>query len=147
MWEIRELEECELEGAAVLEAKIFSDAWSVGALKETYAQNHTALLGAFDQERLIGYVIVYFALDEGEIARIAVDEPYRGRGVARALLEGLFGICRDRGVKRILLDVRPSNEAAVACYRKYGFVQDGVRRRFYADPMEDAVLMSRDVGK
>ena len=65
---------------------------------------------------------------------------------ARLLLE-LEDLCELGGISRLLLDVRESNAPAIAFYKDYGFAEDGIRRRFYADPEEDAVLMSRELGK
>lgn len=132
---------------AALEQKIFSDAWSLSGLAETFEQEHTLLIGAWEGEKLAGYVIFYYVLDEGEIARIAVDQTFRRKGVGRCLIGALEVACEEKGINRILLDVRKSNESAREFYRKTGFSEDGSRRGFYTNPSEDAILMSRDLGR
>ena len=96
-------------------------------------------------EKVVGYCIMYYVLDEGEIARIAVDDTCKRQGVGRAILNQVECICKEKAITKILLDVRESNETARAFYRDYGFVEDGIRKNFYEMPKEHAVLMSKDV--
>lgn len=81
MLAIRKMREEDVEKVAELEKGIFSDAWSERALRETLEQKQTILLTAFDDKKLIGYIILYYVLEEGEIARIAVSPEYRRQGV------------------------------------------------------------------
>lgn len=142
MTEIRKISENDIEAIAYLESEIFSDAWSEKSIKETYENQNACILGAYKEGVLAGYVIFYYVLDEGEIARIAVSPQYRRQGVADQIFAGLLGFCTEKSIERILLDVRISNEPAIAFYRKSGFAEDGIRRNFYDYPKEDALLMS-----
>lgn len=144
--QIREIKESEIEQVASLEGQIFSDAWSVQGIADSLKQEHTILLGAFESDRLAGYLIVYYVMDEAEIARIAVDPAFRRKGVASCLLEALKKYSDNLQIARWLLDVRESNESAISFYRKWGFIEDGRRRRFYTRPEEDAILMSLTCG-
>lgn len=94
---------------------------------------------------LLGYVIFYYVLDEGEIARIATAPAYRRQGVAAKLLGKMRTFSREQEITRWLLDVRMSNEPAIHFYEASGFTRDGVRKNFYANPAEDAILMSCEV--
>ena len=105
------------------------------------------ILGAYKEGALIGYVIFYYVLDEGEIARIAVSPFHRRQGVAEEIFYGLLRFCAEKEIERILLDVRKSNDAAIAFYRKSGFSEDGIRKKFYDNPKEDAILMSMDIAR
>ena len=147
MREIRRISENDIEAVAVLEAEIFPDPWSAKSIKDTYEQNHALILGAYQDDTLIGYVIFYYVLDEGEIARIAVSPSYRRQGVAEQIFVGLLDFCAKKDVDRILLDVRISNEPAIAFYRKSGFTDDGIRKNFYDNPKEHALLMSASVAR
>ncbi|BDF32493.1 ribosomal-protein-alanine N-acetyltransferase RimI [Lachnospiraceae bacterium] len=147
MFEVRQIEETDIDRIACLEQQIFPDSWSYEAVRDTYRQDNSVLFGAFDGGRLIGYLIVYYVLDEGEIARIAVEEGSRRQGAAGHMLLKLEDFCEEKGIARLMLEVRESNEAAAAFYKDYGFEEDGVRKGYYANPLEDAVLMSRRLGR
>lgn len=137
------------DGAAVaeLEHQTFSDAWSEKSVLETLDQPNTICLIAEKAGRMAGYILVYKAADEAEIARIAVAEELKRQGVASSLMKELLLKCREQGIEKVLLDVRESNAAARAFYGKTGFREDGIRQHFYEDPQEDGILMSFAVGK
>lgn len=147
MLTIRRMKESDIPEVARLEKEIFPDPWSEGAISETFEQEQTLLLVAYEDRKLIGYLILYFVLEEGEITRIAVIPECRRQGVGARMLLELEDLCEDNGITKLLLDVRESNETAISFYTSYGFVQDGVRRNFYSDPQEDGILMSREIGK
>ena len=145
MFCIRKMREEDLADVARLEKEIFSDPWSENAIRESMGQSQTLLLSALDEGVLVGYLIVYYVLEDGEIARIAVESDSRRKGVASRLLKELAFICADNGVNKLLLDVRESNESAKAFYEKKGFVLDGVRKNYYTNPTENAILMSLEL--
>lgn len=147
MMEIRKIEKAELPQIAILETKIFPDSWSEKALEETLEQSNAFILGALEREKLIAYLIVYHVLDEGEIVRIAVEESRRRTGVAGHLLLALENICEDKGIVNLFLEVREHNETAVAFYKDKGFVETGIRKNFYTNPIEDGILMCRGLGR
>ena len=135
------------DGAAVaeMEHQLFSDAWSEKSILETLDQPNSICLIVEKAGRTAGYLLAYTAADEAEIARIAVMKEFQRQGAARALLTELETVCAPDGIRRILLDVRSGNGPARKLYEKAGFKEDGIRQRFYEDPVEDAVLMSRDL--
>ena len=95
-------------------------------------------------DTLLGYFLCYYVLDECEIARIAVAESERRRGIGQMLFDYMQQICREKELTRMLLDVRKSNRTAIAFYEKNGFGTDGERKLYYGGKNpEDAVLMSR----
>lgn len=147
MLAVRRAKEQEIEEIARLEQEIFSDPWSLAAIRETWGQKQARILGAWLEEQMAGYVIVYFAADESEIARIAVDEKFRRQGVAGALLDEMERVLVSKGIVRLMLDVRKSNAAALGFYLSRGFKEDGIRKNFYTNPIEDAILMSRGLGR
>ena len=93
----------------------------------------------------IGYVIYWLVSGEIDIHNLAVDPRYRRRGVARSLLRSVVGDAKDRGVRRITLEVRKSNEAAQKLYQSLGFAEQGIRKGYYSDDGEDALAMALDL--
>lgn len=139
----RKMMEQDIENIAELEKHIFSDAWTAKSIYETFCEKQAFITVAEDEGQVVGYCVMYYVMDEGEIARIAVDKEKRRLGVGNELLDYTLACCRQKGLTRILLDVRESNESARNFYIKHGFSEDGVRRDFYDRPKENAVLMSK----
>ena len=135
------------DGAAVaeMEHQSFSDAWSEKAVLETLRQPTALCLVAEKAGRRVGYLLAYQAADEIEIARVAVVEEVKRQGVGTALMKKLQEEGTQRKAGKILLDVREKNYTAQAFYEKTGFKKDGVRKSFYTEPEEDAVLMSMKI--
>lgn len=144
---IKKIDKEQLAEIASMEQTVFSDAWSEKGLADTLSQPQAVLFGVWDADALTGYVILYYVLDECEIARIAVKQEARRKGAATELLRAVLQFCEENNIERLMLDVRESNLPALAFYKKNGFVQDGIRKRFYTDPVEDAILMSRKVNE
>ena len=90
---------------------------------------------------VVGFAGMWTAFDEAHITTIAIDAPYRGRGLGEVLLATLFDEADRRGATWMTLEVRVSNESAQALYRKWGFAVQGTRRRYYSDNNEDAHIM------
>ena len=130
-----------------LERASFSDPWSeisfAAVLNEPAAFFATARDGT--SPRVAGYVVAWFAADEGEIANLAVREPTRRRGIGAALLDAALDEGRRRGAQAIYLEVRDSNAAARALYASRNFDEVGRRRQYYRRPVEDAIVLRRSV--
>ena len=90
---------------------------------------------------IVGYIGMYFSLDEGEITNVAVDSRMRRRGVGEMLVKAMQKEAGQRGISSIVLEVRISNENAIRLYERNGFVNQGVRKGFYELPKEDAYIM------
>lgn len=134
----------------VIECASFFEPWSERSLTEFIVNSERNFcLAAREKDspdaKILGYLGFQYVLDEGEIANLAVDPEYRGKGVGYALLQALARECQRLGIGVIHLDVRPSNTGALSLYRKFGFEEDGRRRSYYADTGEDALLMSRRI--
>lgn len=141
----RKMTEADIEEIARLEAQTFSDAWTVKGITETFQGNQSMITVAEEEGRVIGYCILYYVLDEGEIARIAVEKGMRRKGVGDRLLAAAISDGEKMGLTHLFLEVRESNESARRFYEKHGFLKDGIRKGFYENPREDAVLMSREI--
>lgn len=134
------MSEAHLPTLAALEACCFSDPWSEAALREELDNPLAHFIVALCDGEIAGYLGCHHIVDEAFIANIAVFPAFRRRGVGRALVEAAKSDAA--ALYRLTLEVRASNEGAIALYRSLGFVEDGVRPHFYAHPTEDAVLYS-----
>lgn len=142
---LREMEEKDSEQIAKLEKEIFKDAWTQTGIEETWGEPHSFIIVAKEEGKIVGYCIVYCVLDEAEIVKVAVKQSERHKGVGSRLLEETEKICLKRNIARILLEVRESNVTARKFYTKQKFVADGIRKNFYENPMENAILMSKTI--
>ena len=142
---IRELKAEDAAAAAEIEYQSFPDPWSQNGILDTVSNPSTVCLLAEKAGKAVGYLFAYRAGDEAEIARIAVAGEQKRQGVGKSLMRTLEEIGQKKQIRRLLLDVRESNREARAFYEKMAFQEDGIRRGFYQDPPEDAVLMSREL--
>lgn len=145
--EVRKMTMEDAAAVAEMEHQLFSDAWSEKSVLGTWQQPGTVCLLAEKAGRTAGYLLAYSSGEEAEIARIGVAKEFQRQGTGLALLRELEKICVEQDIQRILLDVRGSNTAARGLYESFGFREDGIRQRFYEEPQEDAILMSRRVGE
>lgn len=138
---IRTMQESDLSQVAEIEEQTFSVPWSLESFRESMMLEHTVYLVAEEQEKIMGYCGMYRVFNEGEIVNVAVAEEYRRRGVAKELLEQLFRESEILKVDNFFLEVRESNEGAIALYKKLGFIEAGIRKDFYEKPRENAIFM------
>ena len=125
---VRELKVEDSAAVAEMEQQIFSDPWSEKSVMETVQQK--VCFAAEKAGHILGYLLVYHAADEAEIARIAVQKEARRQGVAGKLMLALENYCEEHQIVRLLLDVRESNETARNFYTESGFAEDGIRQGF-----------------
>ena len=143
---IREMTMADLDAVTAIEAACFSMPWSRQGFADALRQDAIFLVAEADvpgasDRRIAGYIGMYCAFDEGEITNVAVAEECRGLGIATELVRALITRAGACGVKRIVLEVRRSNRAAIHVYECCGFGKLGVRRDFYERPREDADIM------
>jgi ribosomal-protein-alanine N-acetyltransferase len=142
--EIRILELRDLSAIERIEQKAYPTPWSRSMFASELAKPTSICLGAFEGPDLVGYVINSRYVDAWHVMNVAVDPEHQRRGVATALLERLFELTSDDERRGYTLEVRVSNEDAITLYEKLGFESRGIRRGYYTDNREDAVIMWRD---
>jgi ribosomal-protein-alanine N-acetyltransferase len=141
---IRVLELGDLSAIEAIEQKAYPTPWSRSMFASELAKPTSICLGAFEGQDLVGYVINSRYVDAWHVMNVAVDPDHQRRGIATALLERLFEVTRDDERRGYTLEVRVSNEDAIALYEKLGFEARGIRRGYYTDNREDALIMWRD---
>ena len=140
--QIRPMTMADVPAVYAIETSCFSDPWSEDSFAFALENNPIAhFLVVEDGGILCGYISYYHVVDEGQIINIAVSPDYRRKGIGRALMEAFLQKAYVLGIKTLTLEVRASNQAAKALYEAFGFVQNGLRKKYYSDPREDAILM------
>ncbi len=140
--QIRAWRKEDVEQIAQMEQRCFSDPWSKEMLADCLRYPYYRCFLAEEGGQVCGYCVLIALFEDGEVANIAVDTPFRGRGIARRLMEQMHGCAKQLGATRCLLEVRKSNVAAISLYESYGYAAYGVRAKYYADG-EDAILMEK----
>lgn len=135
--------ESDIEGIAVLEKKTFTDAWSSRSIAESVSRDHITVIAARDGACIVGYIICYHIMNEGEIMRVAVSEEYRRRSVASHMLGFLIMEGGASGLATYSLEVRAGNAPAISLYERFKFSREGHRAGYYRNPEEDALIMRR----
>jgi ribosomal-protein-alanine N-acetyltransferase len=144
--EFRRLASGDLEAIERIERRSYPTPWSRSMFASELAKPSSISLGAFEPEtgELVGYLVISRYVDAWHVMNIAVAPEHRRRGIAAALFERLFELTAGDGRRGYTLEVRISNEAAIKLYERLGFQSRGVRRGYYTDNREDALIMWRD---
>lgn len=132
----------DLDDVLEVEVNSFATPWSRDAFFNELTKNQFAhyLVAEVDQ-KVVGYCGVWIIVDEAHITNIALLPDYRGLRLGEALLGRIIELARELGTLRITLEVRVSNVRAQNLYRKFGFEDGALRKQYYTDNMEDAVVM------
>jgi [ribosomal protein S18]-alanine N-acetyltransferase len=145
--ELRRLTLADLAAIERIERRAYPTPWSRSMFAGELAKTSSICLGAFDSaegELLVGYLIISRYADAWHVMNVAVHDDYRGQGIATKLLTELFELTAGDGRRGYTLEVRVSNRGAIRLYERLGFVARGVRRGYYTDNREDALIMWKD---
>lgn len=140
--------------AAAIERASFSEGWPMTAFEREISLNPAARYIVLEgpapeasqtvEHEVLGFAGLWLMLDEAHVVTVAVAQKHRGRGLGRLLLHGLVDVAHKHQVAVATLECRESNVAARSLYREYGFYEVGVRKRYYADTHEDAIIMTTE---
>jgi ribosomal-protein-alanine N-acetyltransferase len=142
--EIRPLQLGDLNAIEEIEKRSYPTPWSRSMFASELAKPSSLCMGAFDGDRLAGYLIISRYVDAWHVMNVAVDPDYRRRGIATTLLARLFERTADDERRGYTLEVRVSNAGAIRLYEQLGFEPRGIRRGYYTDNREDALIMWKD---
>ncbi|MBE6811980.1 MAG: ribosomal-protein-alanine N-acetyltransferase [Ruminococcaceae bacterium] len=139
-FEIRAATQVDVFPCAQIEAENFSEPWSANALTDALTDTNSLFYVICVQNNAVGYYIAGNICDEINLYTIAVADEYKGKGCGKALLQHLIALSKLMSALFIGLEVRVSNERAIALYEQNGFIRNGKRPDFYKKPTEDAYL-------
>lgn len=139
---IRMMDLIDMDGVLEVENRSFSAPWTREAfyqeiVKNQFAYYFIASIGG----KIVGYCGLWVVVENANITNIAVDPDYRKQGIGEALMQGAVDMARMLGAEKLSLEVRVSNEGAQHLYRKFGFQPGGIRKNYYTEDQEDALVM------
>ncbi len=132
-----------LDALAELEKICFSQPWSYQSLEEELTNDTAHFFTALDGEEVVGYIGLYIICESCFVSNIAVYPHYRRKGAATALIQTACDCAKEHGTDFISLEVRKSNAEALSLYEKLGFTEMGLRKNYYRNPPEDALIMTK----
>ena len=141
--QIRPMTKNDCEQVAAIEAVSFSIPWSLKAFTDTVEKDNFRYFVADEAGEILGYCGFLFVLDEAEIPNVCVKSSARKQGVGKKMMNALIEEAKKLGISTLFLEVRESNAAARTLYKSLGFAEDGIRKNFYEQPVEHAILMSK----
>ena len=130
-----------------IEKKCFSHPISIKNLNENLNNDKYYFIGCEIDEKITAYCGVFIVSNEAYINNIAVLQEYRNKGIATKILEEIINIANEKNCEFITLEVRESNISAINLYKKLGFEQLGMRKKYYREPVETAIIMTKYFGE
>jgi ribosomal-protein-alanine N-acetyltransferase len=133
---------------AAIESEVFGDPWSADSFLAEVERNPEIGYPVVvrDDEGVVAYAVAWFIVDELHVGNVAVRPGAQGRGIGRAVMAALLREATRRGMVRATLEVRPSNQRAIALYQSFGFRTIAIRKAYYRDNREDALVMTMPIG-
>jgi ribosomal-protein-alanine N-acetyltransferase len=134
----------DLADVVAIENDVYPFPWSRGNFLDSLYSSYETWTLRDASGSMVGYFLMMFAVDEAHLLNITVRRGLHGKGLGRMQLDKVTALARERGMTSMLLEVRPSNQRALAVYKRYGFVQIGIRKAYYPaadNTREDAIVM------
>ena len=142
---VRPMTTADVDGVMAVEKDSFATPWSRSAFEEELAQNRLArYLVAEENGQVVGYAGMWLVINEAHVTNVAVSGSRRGAGIGRLLMETLMGLARENGMGSMTLEVRVSNAVARHLYETLGFAEAGIRKNYYSETKEDALILWRE---
>lgn len=140
---LREMLVEDLDQVMEIETALFSPPWTKEGFFTYLTRKDAMFLVVEEKEKIIAYCGLLMVLDEGDITNVAVHPDRQREGIGHFLMDSLIRLAQQLGVTTIHLEVRVGNDTAIRLYERMGFTRDGIRKKYYTDPVEDALLMTR----
>lgn len=138
---IRRMNEMDIDGVLAVEEEAFTTPWSRMGFVTEMKNELSYYLVMVDSGKIIGYAGMWLIVDEAHVTNVAILSAYRGQKLGEKLMGALIEHAKNRGALSMTLEVRTSNDVAQRLYAKFGFVSRGIRRKYYTDTQEDAMIM------
>lgn len=138
----RQMTAADIPAVVKIEQEAFPTPWTQEIFEHEMTGNDYAhYIVAVAEDQIIGHCGMWVVLDECHITNVAVLQSWRGKGIGESLMQKAVDLCKLNDVRLMTLEVRVSNEIAQNLYRKLGFQDGGIRKNYYTDDQEDALVM------
>lgn len=133
----------DLDQVVDIEQKLFSVPWTKEGFLTYLMKKDTMFFVVEEKKRILGYCSMMTVLDEGDILNVAVRSDRQKEGIGQFLVDSMLRMAEMQGIRLVHLEVRQGNGTARRLYQRLGFKEDGLRRDYYENPVENAVLMTK----
>lgn len=140
---LREMLTEDLDKVMEIENDLFAVPWTREGYFTYLTRKDSMFLVVEEKGEILGYCGLIMVLDEGDVTNVAVRRDRQREGIGHFLMEGMLRLAAMQGIRTVHLEVREGNQTARKLYERLGFQTDGIRKRYYSDPVEDAILMTR----
>ena len=140
-YKIEPMNSSHIEGVFEVSKLSLAEAWNIESIEKELSNKLAKYLVALDENKVIGFLGMWVVFDEGDITNIAVHPEYRKQGIGNLLMDNLITLCNENNINSLTLEVRESNLPAQNLYKKHGFKEEGIRKNFYDNPKENAIIM------
>lgn len=132
-----------VEGVFEVSKLSLKETWNKESIEKELSNKLAKYLVALDGDNVVGFVGMWIVFDEGDITNISVHPNYRKQGIGNLLMNNLISLCKENKINSLTLEVRESNIKAQNLYKKHEFKEEGLRKNFYDNPKENAIIMWR----
>lgn len=139
---LREMLVEDLDAVMEIENELFHMPWTKEGYFTFLTRKDAMFLVVEEKGKILGYCGLLMVLDEADVTNVAVRKDRQREGIGHFLVDSMIRLAKDQGIQMIHLEVRAGNETAIRLYERLGFQKDGLRKKYYTDPEEDAILMT-----
>ena len=140
---IRPMEETDIEQVCEIKKICLKETEGPAQLKKSASYDYNCYYVAVKEEKVVGFVAYSYVLDEGDIQDIAVLPEYQSQKLGTKMLCKVIKLCKKQGVTKLTLEVRSSNQKAISLYQQFDFKEIALRKNYYKNPTEDAIIMQK----
>lgn len=121
--------------------------WTVEQIQESQSSPNTLITYATIEDKVVGFIMASATAEMADIFMVVVSADYKKQAIGTKLFEAFIQTCREIAIREIILETRKSNTPAIRLYERVGFTTVGLRKAYYSSPIEDAIIMKREIGE
>ncbi|MCT4586060.1 MAG: ribosomal protein S18-alanine N-acetyltransferase [Peptostreptococcaceae bacterium] len=144
-YKIEDFKKEHIKDLVEIENCCFTTPWTKHMFLKEFENNLSHYKVIIVEGKVVAYAGIWLIVDEGHITNVAVHPKYKGNGFGNIVMQALIDLCKEKNVKSMTLEVRTKNQVAINLYEKYDFKKAGIRKEYYPDTKEDALIMWKEL--